>query len=171
MRTTAIAKSVFGGALCGAILCAGASVAVAGGKLSVDKQVTVNASPETTWKMVGHYNHVDVWHPAVVMSSVTGDAREPGAVRVLTLADGAKFTEVLLRHSDRDLSYTYEITDSPLPIADYEATLSVRAAPGGKAMITWASTFDPKGVSDEQAIEAVSGVYEAGLAHVARHFQ
>ena len=171
MRTTTIAKSVFGGALCGAILCAGASVAVAGGKLGVDKQVTVNASPETTWKMVGHYDHIDVWHPAVVMVDVTGDAREPGAVRVLTLANGARFTEVLLRHDDRDLSYTYKITDSPLPIANYEATLSVRAAPEGKAVMTWSSTFDPKGVSDEQAIEAVSGVYTAGLAHVARHFQ
>lgn len=171
MKTTSIAKSVFGSALCGVLLCTGASVAVAGGKLSVEKQVTVNASPETTWKMVGHYDHMDVWHPAVVMSNVTGDAREPGTVRVLTLADGAKFTEVLLRHSDRDLSYTYKITESPLPIADYEATLSVTTAPAGKAVMTWASTFNPKDVSDERAIEVISGVYTTGLAHVARHFE
>ena len=166
MKRKLIATSL----LCGAILCAGAPLAAAGGALSAEKRVTVNTSPETAWKMVGHYNHLDVWHPAVVISDLTGKAREKGAVRVLTLTDGGKITEMLLRHSGRDKSYTYKITDSPLPVANYESTLSVKPAADSKAAVIWSGTFDAKGVSDEKAVEVISGVYAAGLAHVARNF-
>ncbi len=170
MKNKLAAKSLFPGLVLAAALFLPAQPLLAGGKLSVEKQVTVNTSPETAWKMVGHFNHLDVWHPVVAMSTVKGNADKKGAVRVLTLADGAKLIEVLLRHSDYDKSYTYKITKSPLPVMNYESTVSVKSAPGGKAVVTWSATFDAKDAPDEKAVEAISGVYEAGLGQVERHF-
>ena len=43
-----------------------ASMASVAGSLEVNKEITINASPATTWKMIGGFNHLDVWHPVVV---------------------------------------------------------------------------------------------------------
>jgi len=48
-------------------------------------------------------------------------------VRVLTTKDGAKITERLDRYQPKIFSYTYRITDSPLPVTDYVSTLQVKA--------------------------------------------
>ncbi|MDD9805913.1 MAG: SRPBCC family protein [Gammaproteobacteria bacterium] len=175
MKNTLCTKSPFSGIATGialaAALCLAAPSAQAGGKLSVEKQTTVNASPETAWKMIGHFNHLDVWHPVVVMSTLKkGQHNKEGAVRVLTLADGAEVTEVLVKHSDYDKSYTYRITGGPLPVKNYESVVAVKGAPGGKATVTWSGTFDAKDAPDEKAVETMAGVYEAGLGSLARHF-
>ncbi len=179
MKNTLFAKSPFYGIAAGIALaaCVAAQPALADGhgrshgKLSVEKQTTVNASPETTWKMIGHFNHLDVWHPVVVMSAIKkGRHDKRGAVRVLTLADGAEVTEVLVKHSDKDKSYTYRITGGPLPVKNYESVVSVRSAPGGKATVVWSATFDAKDAPDDKAVETMTGVYDAGLGNLARHF-
>lgn len=152
------------------VLLTSAMTSFAGG-LTVSKNVTVNASPETTWKMIGDFNHLDVWHPVVVASKLTsGDSQSAGAIRVLTLGNGASITEELVSSNNSLKIYTYEITESPLPIADYMSTISVTAAADGKSMVTWSSTFDAKGVKDAEAIKTISGIYDAGLNSLDKHF-
>lgn len=148
-----------------------ASMASFAGALEVKKEITVNASPETTWKMIGDFNHLDVWHPVVVASKLTSGSNEiAGAVRVLTLGNGAWITEKLLSHNDN--SYSYAITESPLPVSGYVSEISVSATEDGKSIVRWTSSFDAKkGFADEEAINSISGVYDAGLTSLQRHFQ
>ncbi|MBL1321173.1 MAG: SRPBCC family protein [Methylophaga sp.] len=141
------------------------------GDLTVTKNVTVNASPDTVWKMVGDFNHLDVWHPVVVASQLThGGCQANGAVRLLTLGNGATITEKLMATNYADRSYTYMITESPLPIADYVSTITVSEAADGKATVTWNSSFDANGATDEEAINTISGIYDAGLNSLDKHF-
>ena len=78
-----------------------ASMASVAGSLEVNKEITINASPATTWKMIGGFNHLDVWHPVVVASELTsGKEDTAGAVRILTLGNGAAITEKLLAHNN-----------------------------------------------------------------------
>ncbi len=141
------------------------------GNLTVSKEITVNASPETTWKMVGDFNHLDVWHPVVVDSKITrGNARAVGAIRLLTLGNGAQITEKLVSNKHGEKSYTYEITESPLPIADYVSTITVSAAEDGKSTVTWSSSFDANGATDEEAVNTIAGIYDAGLNNLDKHF-
>lgn len=53
-----------------AALLATAMTSFAGG-LNVSKEVTVNASADVTWKMIGNFNHLDVWHPVVISSELS----------------------------------------------------------------------------------------------------
>lgn len=141
------------------------------GNLTVTKDVTVNASPETTWKLIGDFNHLDVWHPVVVASKLTlGDSQSAGAVRLLTLGNGATITEKLVSNNNALRSYTYAITESPLPIADYVSTITVSPAADGKSTVTWNSTFDASGATDEEAVNTISGIYDAGLNNLDKHF-
>jgi hypothetical protein len=42
--------------------------------------------------------------------------------------------------------------------------------PNGRTLIRWHSTFDAAGVPDDQAKQAILGIYDAGLARVALIF-
>lgn len=137
--------------------------------LKVSKETTVNASPSTTWKMVGDFNHLDVWHP-VVDSKLVGGTMGVGAVRVLTLGNSASITEKLLSHDNSAHNYSYAITESPLPVSNYESTISVTPAADGKSVVKWSSSFNAKGASDEEASKAISGIYDAGLNNLNKHF-
>lgn len=138
------------------------------GDLNVSKSVTVNASPDTTWKMIGDFNHLDVWHPVVVSSVLTHTATSD--TRLLTLGNGATLTEKQVSRDDAKRSYTYAIVLSPLPVSDYVSTISVVAAAGGKSTVTWSSSFDAKDATDEEAVTAITGIYEAGLNNLDKHF-
>lgn len=149
-----------------------ASMASIAGALEVQKEITVNASPETTWKMIGDFNHLDVWHPVVVASELTSGSNETaGAIRVLTLGNGAAITEKLLSHNNGNNSYSYAITESPLPVTAYVSEISVSATDDGKSLVTWSSSFNAKGVEDQEAINTITGVYDAGLTSLQKHFQ
>lgn len=138
------------------------------GNLNVSKEVTVNASPDTTWKMIGDFNHLDVWHPVVVGSELTQG--KSNNMRLLTLGNGATITEKQVSRNDADRTYTYAIETSPLPVADYVSTISVSAAADGKSIVTWSSSFDANGASDEDAVNAIAGIYDAGLNNLNKHF-
>lgn len=84
-------------------------------------------------------------------------------MRTLTLTDGETITERLEQASDVDRSYTYTLLESPLPVADYQATLSVSDAGTGRCLVPWSSRFRRNGIAAEQACEAVAGLYQAGL--------
>ncbi|MDQ6994119.1 MAG: SRPBCC family protein [Mariprofundaceae bacterium] len=138
------------------------------GSLNVSKEVTVNASPDTTWKMIGDFNHLDVWHPVVVSSKLTHG--KTNDTRLLTLGNGATITEKQVSRNAAERSYTYAIVESPLPVADYVSTISVSPAADGKSTVTWSSSFDANGVSDEDAVNAITGIYDAGLNNLDKHF-
>jgi mxaD protein len=146
------------------------AASVFAGGLNVSKEMTVNASPDTTWKMIGGFNHLDVWHPVVVGSKLISDKTGVGAVRELTLGNGASIIEKLLTHDNTSRSYSYAITESPLPVDNYESTISVTPADDGKSLVKWTSKFNAKDTSDEEAIKAITGIYEAGLNNLDKHF-
>jgi len=64
---------------------------------------------------------------------------------------------------------TYQITDSPLPLTEYVATIKVAAGKNGGSAITWSSTFKGKdampkeGTDDASLKKMVSGLYNAGF--------
>jgi mxaD protein len=147
------------------LLSMGASAA---GRLSVERQAQLNAEPEIVWKMIGGYNHLDVWHPAVTHSEMTGTGTTKGDTRVLTLGDGATITEKLLSHTGH--SYSYAIEASPLPVEHYVSTIEVAPADGGGSIVRWTSTFDAKGAPDEKATAVIAGIYEAGLGRLTGYF-
>lgn len=144
--------------------------AIAAGDLSVTKSIELDAAPTTVWKMIGGFNHLDVWHPVVTGSELQGKGMKPGDIRVLSLANGASITEKLIAHSDEQKTYTYAITESPLPVKDYVSTITVSTASDGKSQVEWRSTFNANDAPDSKAVETITGIYDAGLNTLAKHF-
>jgi hypothetical protein len=123
--------------------------------VQLTRSVTLNASPGDVWALIGGFQGLPGWHPAVETST----REDIGGVehRRLGLAGGG---EILEKNLGSDtMSVGYEIIESPLPLADYKATISVADA-GGKAVVVWASTYE--GTADG-ASDVVAGIYQAGL--------
>ncbi len=135
----------------------------ADGSLNVSKQVVLAVPPSTAWALLGDFNGLNRWHPAVTASDLNGDGTSNGSKRVLTLGDGGKIHETLIDYNDSGMSYTYKITKSPLPVSDYVSTIKVERNDKGTSTVTWSSRFNAAGVDDAKAVEIISGVYDGGL--------
>ena len=114
------------------------------------------------WSLVGDFCGVKNWHPAIQTCELS--EKDGAQIRTLTTKDGGKFVEKLVKWDDKNTSYTYQILESPLPVKDYVSTLKVEEDDEpGKVAVTWSSTFEPNGVSEQAAQKAVADVYLAGL--------
>lgn len=133
--------------------------------LDVSKSVDVAASTDAAWKAIGDFCGIATWHPAVAKCEPS--TKDGAAMRLLTLKDGAKIYERQLAYDASTKSYSYAIVDAgPLPVANYQSTLSVTAK-GSGSTITWTGKFDAKGGEDAKAIDAIAGVYGGGLDSLA----
>ena len=130
--------------------------------VSMSTQLPVSA--DQVWSVIGNFNALAQWHPAVESSSL----EEGGTVRRLTLAgDGGEIVERLEHHDDQSRSYTYSILQGPIPVEDYVSTLTVREAESGVGcVVEWSSEFTPSGAPESEAVAAVRGLYEAGLENL-----
>lgn len=158
-------KSLF--TLAGVALSLAASSALAVGPLSVEERVELKAPPAKVWAIVGNFGSLG-WHPAVKTTQITqGRAADAGAVRELTMVDGAKIIETLEARDDAQKSLRYHIDASPLPVNGYVSTIRVEPN-GAGSRVVWRSTFvrDPKvpNLNDEQARDVISGVYKGGFS-------
>ncbi len=143
--------------------------------LVVAEMIEINAGPVEVWNLVKRFDGLVNWHPAFSGSPlVKGKDGQVGAVRALTLKDGPTFTEELIAFNEQGMTYTYDIVESPLPIDQYQASLTVKANTAGGSTVTWIGTFKrknprdnvPEAESDAGTMKLISGAYQAGLQTV-----
>ena len=131
--------------------------------LEVASSATVAGTPDAVWQKIGDFCAIQVWHPSVSKCEQTDEA---GATyRILTATDGGTIKEKLVEKTDT--SYTYAIIESPLPVENYRATISV-SADGDGTRVDWKGSFDAKGKSDVEAKTVISDIYKAGLKQIAK---
>ena len=134
----------------------------------VSMSTDLNASADQVWKMIGGFNTLPDWHPAVEKSELN----EAGETRTLSIAGGATIVEKLESVDDGARTYTYSIVDSPLPVSNYKATITV-SGEGDGSTLEWSSEFDTvsgMGASEQDAMAAVQGIYQAGFDNLKKMF-
>ncbi|MGQ0672127.1 MAG: SRPBCC family protein [Hyphomicrobium sp.] len=137
----------------------------------VQSQIEINAPLEKVWAAIGNFQDMG-WHPAFAKTEGTG-GNAPGATRVLTLANGGTINETLTKYDADAKSMAYEITAvdvKVVPVTNYAATLSAKGT-ADKTIVEWRSSFyrgyvnndPPPELSDEAAVNAITGVFKTGL--------
>ncbi|MBT3559363.1 MAG: SRPBCC family protein [Rhodospirillales bacterium] len=124
----------------------------------------LDVSADEAWSMIGGFNALPDWHPAIENSELT----EEGQVRTLSLAGGGSIIEKLEKVDDAARTYTYSIVNSPLPLSNYTSTITVRDTDEG-TVVDWSSEFDPIG-GENDAMNAVQGIYQAGFDNLKKMF-
>ncbi|WP_181700158.1 SRPBCC family protein [Chthonobacter albigriseus] len=152
MRST----TLFAGLAAGLLL-ATPALAVDAKQRVEDKTISV----DKTWAIIGDFCGIGQWHPAVEKCELS--EKDGAKLRTLSLKGGGTIIEKLEEWNDAEHKYTYSIIESPLPVANYTSTLSVKADDDGGAGIRWVGTFDAKGATDEEAKTVIEGIYKAGI--------
>ena len=133
--------------------------------MEVKQSVRLPAPVTEVWKRIGGFNALPDWHPMVEKSELAKGGQE----RKLTLPGGATITEKLESKDDKSYRYSYSITDSPLPVADYHSTIEVHEE-GKESVVEWMGRFEPKGTSAEDAQKAIQDIYQAGMDNLTKMF-
>ena len=132
----------------------------------VSLQSTFKISPDQIWKLIGQFNALPDWHPAVQSSKL----EDNGRLRRLNLMGGGEIVERLEMIDEKDRLYRYSIVSGPLPVANYTATLRVRDDGNGNSIVDWSSEFEPAGAAEKDAVKAVQGIYQAGFDSLKKMF-
>jgi hypothetical protein len=122
-----------------------------------------NCPASELWALIGDFGDTGKWSERPPEDCVqTGEGI--GALRALTLADGRQIIDRL--DAAGPVSYTCSIVEAPLPVASYASAMAVHPLDDESRAFRWSGTFEPKGISDEQAISFFDSVYRCGLAMI-----
>ena len=137
----------------------------------VEKEIVIKAEPAKVWAIVKDFGGLHKWLPPVASTKL--ETKGADTFRTLTLKDGGTILERLKSTDDAEMKQKYEIIEGVLPVTDYNAVITVKAGPGaGETTVVWMARFYrkyrlnppiPAGQDDKSAIDAVTGVFDAGL--------
>jgi hypothetical protein len=128
------------------------------------RSVDVKAPPAAVWSVIGSFCAIKDWLPPV--GACIEDGKSP-PTRTLVTKDGkAAFVETQTARDDAAFSYSYAFIASPFPLRNYKSTIKVTAKGDGVSTVTWTGSYTPDQGKEKAADEALTGVYEAGLAEI-----
>jgi hypothetical protein len=139
--------------------------------IKVYRSAIINANADKVWKLVRDFNALPKWHPAIASSEIEDglSADRIGCVRRFTRrSDGGMLREQLLSLADDTRSFTYNILVSPMPVANYMA--SMRFTPitrDNRTFAEWWAVFDvTSGPPETTAADIGDNVFVAGFAAI-----
>jgi hypothetical protein len=131
---------------------------------NLSRSIEVNAAPASVWSAIGAFCAIKDWLPPVGIC--IEDGKTP-PIRTLVTKDGkAAFVEKQTARSEAEHSYSYTFVSSPLPVTNYSSTIKVTAKGEGVSVVTWTGTYTPDSGKEKDASDALTGVYESGLAGI-----
>jgi ligand-binding SRPBCC domain-containing protein len=135
--------------------------------MKVKRSVIIDAPIDRVWAAVRRFDGVANWNPGVI-----GAVMESGSP-ALDIADGSRFRETLLAHSDIEHFYTYDIIESPLACSNYISTHRfIEITDGDKTLGIWQGEFDCD-PADAAELEAIVGdmIYRDAQRGLNRYLQ
>ncbi len=141
--------------------------------VKIYQSAVIPAPVADVWQVAGDYARIYAFHPAVKSTKIEAGpaADQVGSVRLCTLEDGAQLLETQTARSDAEHTYSYAITESPMPMKNYEGTVRLRpVTDGDTTFIEWSATFDPNPEVADELPGMVSGLVAAGLESLKARF-
>lgn len=156
---------------------AGAAEAHGPSRLKTEQQVTLNATPDEVWAVIGDFGDFS-WYPGVVSVEATGT--EKGATRVRVMEDGTTVTEELLRVDPAKHAISTRLVEDNLDLVkatNYASHITLKDE-GGKAVLDWRGAFyrgfpqndPPADLNDDASTASVLEVQQRGIDALVERF-
>jgi carbon monoxide dehydrogenase subunit G len=133
---------------------------------STKVHIDLSAAPDDVWQLIGGFGSLPDWMPGVTQSELA----DGGRIRHLHDTHGHAFVEQLETYDHAARSYSYSILQSPVSVTGYLATITVTPASDGCAHVEWSATFNPGGITKDEAESIFSGIFTSGLTALATRF-
>ena len=135
----------------------------------------VDAAAADVWRVVRDFNGLPSWTPFAVESRIEQGQRadQVGCIRNFRLRDGGVIRERLLALSDYDLSLSYAILESPMPVEDYVSSLSLTPiTDGNRTFAEWQAEFDCPQEREAALVQQIgTNVFQVGLTALKQRFR
>lgn len=127
----------------------------------------VNANADKVFAVLGDFAGIE--GPFIAAKKITGSG--VGCLRHLTLASGGQVLERCENQdaNTRTLTYSIQGDDHPLPFRDYIATVVVTPTGANQCRVEWFSNFNPKGMSEAEAVKVAEGIYTGLIQEGVKH--
>lgn len=120
---------------------------------------TFDHPAEKVWPMVSDFGGIHKYMRGMAETKLEGSGL--GADRIIAMG-GGEVVERLTWLDDDACAFSYTIISSPLPVARYVATVQLTPE-GDRCGIRWQGHFEADGVSEEDAVKLVNGIYTGGI--------
>jgi len=170
VKRSILTLGVFG--VFGALFATGLAWAHGPTPIKVVEKTTIAADPKAVWAIAGNFDSIAKWHPDVASVKAEGGDKA-GATREVTLKNGGVLKEGLDEYDDKELKYSYRMSDpdlKALPTSSYSMSFIVRPAAGGSEVEWYGRLYrgdtgnePPEELNDEAATTAVSAFLKTGL--------
>jgi carbon monoxide dehydrogenase subunit G len=116
----------------------------------------IAAPPARVFAVLGDFRGVK---PGPGIESVDYEGEGVGMTRSIHLANGS-VVERLESYDEQSMTWRYAIiNESPLPFANYSATVMLTDNGDGTTTVDWTGTFEPRGVEEADAVAMACGIY------------
>jgi mxaD protein len=144
------------------------------GMLEVKLSVSIEASAEDVWAVVGNFNGLPDWHPWVTASILEPAAG--GVGRRVTMAGGTAgrrdLTERLVSFDSARREWAYTVVAGPMTFADYVGRIRVTPSGAATCTVDYTGRFTAApGHTDAEATERIRTFWEAGLNYRPARFR
>ena len=125
------------------------------------KRAVVETPADEVWAIVGQFGLLPKWSPLVTQCRVEGSG--VGAVRTLTVNDGAILKERMDAYDAGCRTYAYSVIDpGALPLKSWRSTVRVEPDGEGRSIVTWTGRFEVSGAEEADTVRWIDAFYEAG---------
>jgi hypothetical protein len=131
---------------------------------TITHTAVINAEPLAVWHLLRQFGVIDTWHPQIATCKIEGGkvSGDGGSLRTLELLDGQVIQERLLAIDNNQMTLTYGLDGTELPLDNFRATLGIRpAADGEHSLFEWRARF-------EAGDEALMAEYETRIGDFIR---
>ncbi len=133
--------------------------------VDVTTKDTIDAPADIIWKSLSSFRDIEKYIPLVKRSTVEGSGI--GAKRTCIIPNqsgGEEEIQEEMKSLDNNArTFSYSIISSPLPVENYLSTVKVKDLGDEKCEVEWSSTFEPKGMAEEEVVKMIDGVYLAAI--------
>ena len=113
---------------------------------------------QTIWNEMKHFDRVLNWIPGGNESSISVKGKGVGAIRDITLITQGYVQHELVAYSDKDLSFSYKLTDGkPVGMQDYVVVAKIIPIDDNNSEIRWVGKVESdKSLNEDDVAEALS---------------
>ena len=135
------------------------------------KEYTVSKELEqpaaAVWAVLREFAEID-WVDGFLRCEPIGEGI--GMIRRIYVSEDFFIDERLTEFSDESMRLAYDFPDEfPFPLKDYKASVRVSDDGASRCTIVWCASGIPDGVTDAQAEETVTGLYDGLYNNLCRH--
>jgi hypothetical protein len=136
----------------------------------VVKSTIIDAPVDRVWTILRDFNGFDRWLPPIKASTIERHVPADliGCVRRVQLQDGAEVREQLLGLSDLEMTISYCLLDTPIPLFNYVA--HVRLLPvtdGNRTFWHWEARFTAPARAEADMTHLVAElIFQAGFESI-----